>query len=143
MSNEQDNEVDVLDELFGDRADPIDKAALVSALKPHIRLFADTREIVTTENWENLNLQQKILSYMLAKLVFRLRAVITDEEEGVTAVDIERETGLKPGSIRPTLSKLAELRLIRADKQTNKYTIPAFAISKAVKEIQSKGDTTK
>ena len=139
MSNTQDNEVDILDELFGDRADPIDKAALVGALKPHIRLYADTKEISTTKNWEGLNLQQKILSYMLARLVFKLRGILQEEEEGVSAVDIERDTGLKPGSIRPTLAKLADARLIRADKQTNKYTVPMFAVSKAIEEIEKNG----
>ena len=143
MANTGGNQVDEFDELFGDRADPYDKAEIVAALKPHIRLYADTKEIATTDKWGELNLQQKILSYMLGRLVLRLRGIIQEDEEGVSAADIERDTGLKSGSIRPTLSKLADARLIRADKQTNKYIIPAFAISKAVKEIQGKGDTTK
>jgi len=77
-----------------------------------------------------LNLQGKILTYLLGKKALRLRGVITEDGERVSPSEIERDTGLKGGSIRPTLTKLVDGRLIRLDKDTNKYYLPDYAVAK-------------
>lgn len=129
--NNIDEESNPLMGLFEDRAEAIDLDTLAATLKGLVRLFSDTREIVTTSSWDKLNLQQKILTFMLAKKVFTLTKVQDEADEGVSPADIEAETGLKGGSIRPTISKLVDARLIRLDKQTGKYIVPQFAVSKA------------
>ncbi len=138
MSNDREREFDPLDDLFVDSNSTVDKAEVAKLLKPYIRLYAETKEVLTTPAWEDLNLQQKLLTWMLGRKALRLRGIITEEEEFTSPSDLEKGTSLKGGSIRPTLSKLVDSRLIRIDKETNKYILPDFAVRK-IAEILNGG----
>lgn len=119
-----------LDELFLDRGGSVDKSEVARILRPYLRFYGDTKEIITNDAWEDLNLQQKIATYMLGRLALRLQGIIDEDEEKVSPADIQRETKLNGNSIRPSIAKLLENRVIRVDKATGKYYVPEFAVPK-------------
>jgi DNA-binding IclR family transcriptional regulator len=73
---------------------------------------------------------------MLGLKALRIRGVMTEEDEKVSPGDIENGTRLKGGSIRPTLSKLVENRLLRIDKESNKYFLPDYSFPKIVQILE-------
>lgn len=139
MPDQVEKEYDPLDDIFLDHAPSVDKAMVARLLKPYIQLYADSKEVLPTPEWDKLNIQQKILMWMLGLKALRLRGVITEDDEKISPSDLEKATGLKGGSIRPSLSKLLDTRMLRIDKETNKYVLPDFAVRK-IAEVLDKGD---
>lgn len=141
MTNPNSEGFDPLDDLFLDHAEPVDKAQVAQILRPYVRLLADTKEVVPNTSWEDLNLQLKILVYMVGLKALKLRGALTETDEKLTPSDIEQMTGLKGNSIRPTLSKLVDSRLIRIDKESNRYFLPDFSVSRIAKLMSKEGET--
>ncbi len=128
-----------LDKLFVDQN--LDVQLLADTILPYVRLFADTREILFTEAWENLALKGKLLTYLLARKAMKESRRFEGYEEGATPTEIESETELKGGSIRPTLSKLVDEKLIRVSEVEGerKYRVPNHVLRQISSQL-TKGE---
>lgn len=120
-------EKDPLDDLFVDKA-KLDRALLAKLIQPYIRLFGESGKagVTTTPNWKALNVSQKIITYLLGRKALKLKGLLSEEEERCSPSEIENATGMKGGSIRPNLSKLADERLLQ--QENGKYWVPDYAL---------------
>ncbi len=92
---------------------PFDPVLLAKILKPYVLLYKSEPYVEFTKAGEQQTIKGKILLYLLAKKALKETGVIEEEEEKATPSEIEQITGLKGGSIRPTLKRLLEDRLVR------------------------------
>lgn len=130
------NPQDPLDQLFEDKR-ALDTALLAEIIKPYIRLTAEPPEVFMTERWHKLNVQQKLLTFMLGRKALRVKGYIDDAAERVQPSQIAEATGLNPNSIRPTLTRSRDERLVRTDKKEGgAYWIPDYALV-AIKNLMS------
>lgn len=132
-------EVDPLDDLFVDKA-KLDRALLARLIQPYIRLYGNTDKagVTTTPNWRELNIAQKIMTYLLGRKALRLKGLLSEEEEKCSPSEIEEQTGIKGGSIRPNLSKLLDERLLQ--QEAGKYWVPDYALTE-IQGLLRKDDT--
>ena len=125
---------DPLDELFVDQL-PLDRTLLAEIVRPHMRLYADTAEIVVTEHWEGLNLSGKILVYLLARKVMELKQVEQSGQllrQAATVEEIAAEIEARENTIRVTLGELLEERYIRRlvkESGEVRYYVPDHALA--------------
>ena len=124
---------DPLDELFVDQH-PLDRDLLAAIVRPHVRLYGDTAEIVVTERWEGLNLSGKILVYLLARKVMELKKVEQDGQvlkQAATVDEIAAEIDGRENTIRVTLGELlGEKYIRRVVKESGevRYYVPDHAL---------------
>lgn len=137
INDKHDEQENPLLPLFLDRSEVIDKAELAKALTLYIRLIGDTKKIVPLKAWDGLNLQQKVLLFMLGKIALRLSGIITIDEEKMSSSEIGSETKIKPNSVRPTMSRLVESGLVSLDEEINKYYIPDYLVWRAIESLKT------
>lgn len=124
---------DPLNGLFVDQQ-PLDRALLADIVRPHVRLYGDTAEIVPTEHWQGLNLAGKVLVYLLARKVLELKQVERDGQvlrQASTVNEIAAETEIEENTVRVTLGELLEDRYIRRlVRETGdvRYYVPDHAL---------------
>ena len=130
------SQVDPFDQLFVDR-EALDRQLLADLILPYVRLQRNTTEVIMTEEGDELTLAKRVLVYLLARKV--LVATGVTEEEGAAPAQIEKDTGIPGGSLRPTLSRLVDDKLIRADKAATKtaYFVPNHAVRQIAKLFKS------
>ncbi|MCZ7547173.1 MAG: hypothetical protein M5R40_28265 [Anaerolineae bacterium] len=139
MKTVMDNE-DALDSLFIDKPGP-DPAPLVARIvHPYIRLVRETGEVLTTDQWRKLNLQGKVLMYLLGRKALSMKEALPESEiEAASPAQIAKDTGLNPDSVRPTLSRLKDDRLVRSDRENN-YWVPDYALPRIEEILGDKGE---
>lgn len=106
----------------------LDKKLAAEVLSPYLRFDKDTCSIRPVEAWNELNANQKILLYLLARkamvaLGFYLAA------EGATASEVVGEAGLKKGTVHPSLRNLLKDRMIDQSKD-RRYSVPNYAVER-------------
>lgn len=123
--------MNTLDELVVSGAE-LDKELLSTLLFPFVRLDKDDSSVRPTSRWKNLNQQQQILLYLLArKAMSALPDFNLDEEEAAPSL-IGEATGAGK-SARGQLSALLKKKLVNRT-QSGKYYVPNYALE-AVKEV--------
>ncbi len=117
---------DPLDQLFV-TGEVFDRQLVADILSPYIRIYVEGGgvKIVFTQNAKLLGVREKLLAYLLA-----IKAVSLKDEgspDSATPGDIEKETGLVGGTIRPILRRLLDEHLV-TNIESGRYTIPAYAL---------------
>lgn len=124
-------EEDPLEELYVDSAE-INKKRLSKALSGIIGIDRDTGKSVIREGFSDLNQSQKVFAYLLSRRVAYELGHVDESELGLSASEIENETGVPGGTTRRYCS---ESRLVESDDEKGGYVIPSWAISQAIDEI--------
>lgn len=135
---------DPFDRLFADQ-EPLDRELLAETIYPYVRLYGDPADILPKKQWDSLNLQGKILTYLLARKVMELREIKRRGEviqQAATSKEIEADTGLKGNSIRPILSKLLEAKLVRRIEGDDgiRHFVPDYVIQEISSVLSGSGE---
>lgn len=123
--------MDPLDKLVVSGAE-LDKELLSTLLFPFIRLDKDESSVRPTPRWNDLNQQQQILVYLLARKAMVTLPDFNIDEEAAAPILIGEITGAG-SSARGQLSSLRRKKLVDRTRM-GKYYIPNYAIE-AVKEV--------
>lgn len=89
---------------------------LANMLIPFAKIDNTNGTFHSQKDWTKLNAKQKILIFLLARLA--LATINPKFQNGVAPKDIERETGLPGGTIRPKIMELVEERLVHKTKES-------------------------
>ena len=116
-----------LDELFVNGKE-VDRELVAKILAPFLRIDKDSCSIVPTERWLKLNNKLKIILFLVARKAMKLRDLPIDNE-GATPAEIETETGIKGGSIRPKLKGFFEDKTINRTEDA-RYFVPNYSLTK-------------
>jgi len=122
------NMADSLEDLFVEEEEALDLDALRSILVNYVKLSKEGG-IFPLPGFETLSAEQKILTYLLAKKVLKLKINL---DELTAPKEIQESVGLPKGTVNPKLTGLADRRLVQNVK--GKYFIPNYAVNK-VKEL--------
>ena len=128
-----------LDELFVS-GNEVDQELVAVILSPFIKIDKDSCTIVPDDQWLRLSNELKIILFLVARKAMKLRGLPIDDE-GVSPAEIEKETGVKGGSIRPRLKELFEHRIITKTNE-RKYLLPSYSLAKVknmVDELTKEG----
>ena len=80
--------------------------------------------------WSNLSSKQKVLVYLLARLALSTKN--PEFSKSVTHKDVESETDLPGGTVRPKVSELVKDRVVQRDKSGSYFVrSTAMAINNA------------
>jgi hypothetical protein len=126
---EQEDEKDVLDEIFVDKNVPMDKKILVEILKPFVTI--DNEGIINyNEEYDKLKDSLKALIYLCSKKAKTEKGILEKDQESAGPKEISDNTGISIGS--------AKMVVIRDKKILTRvsggYIIPNYNLRK-VKEI--------
>ena len=122
--------MNTLDELVVSGAE-LDKELLSTLLSPFVRLDKDDSSVRPTSRWKNLNQQQQILLYLLARKAMSALPDFNLDEETAAPILIGEMTGAGK-STRGQLNSLLKKKLV--NRTAGKYYVPNYALE-AVKEI--------
>ena len=115
----------------------VDKKLVAEMLSPYLRIDRETCDIRPLSSWDDLKAYKKILLYLLArKAMIALGSNLP--EENASPTEIMLSTGLKQGTVNPTLRRLLDDGVVAQTKE-RKYYIPNYAIEK-VKAIVSEAN---
>lgn len=124
-----------LDELFVSGKE-VDQELVAKILAPFIRIDKDSCSIVPNERWLELNNELKIILFLVARKAMKLRDLPIDNE-GALPAEIEKETGLKGGSVRPKLRGLFEDKTINRTEDA-RYFVPNYSLTKIKTMIETR-----
>lgn len=115
-----------LEDLLVD-SDALDRALLATILKPFVFLEKGPGAIRFTQAGHRLNSRAKVVAYLLARKA--RRALGFPDEEAAAPREIEGETGIKGGTLRPILKALREEKIVA--KGPRGYWVPNYALEPA------------
>ena len=121
-----------LEALFVDDSEQAVDRLLKAALEPLLGFTRDGK-IVTKASFLKLRLPAKVLSVMLARLAI-VRLKVPGAKAEATSEQLESECMATVKAVRECLSRLKRKNLLA--KNGAGYFIPAWAVTKAVQEIQ-------
>ena len=110
----------------------LDKELLGTLLFPFVRLDKDDSSVRPASRWKDLNQQQRILVYLLARKAMVNLPNFNVDEEAAAPILIGEMTGAG-NSARGQLTSLRKKKLVDRTR-TGKYYVPNYALE-AVKEI--------
>lgn len=116
-----------LDELFVSGKE-VDQELVAKVLAPFLKIDRDSCTIIPNERWQELNNDLKIILFLLARKAMTLRGLAIDNE-GALPSEIEKETGVKGGSIRPKLKELYEQKTINR-MNNGRYIVPSYSLTR-------------
>lgn len=96
-------EADILDELFVDKDEPVDKALLVETLKPFVRI-GTKGDLFFTDEFDRLNSNLKALVYLVSKKAQVLKDILDEESEASGPKEISVNTGIGESSAKKALA---------------------------------------
>ena len=105
----------------------LDRELLASVLSPFTRIDKEAIQPRFTPKWRELDVRGKIGVYLLASKAMTALGLLPAEEEATPYTQICKETGIKEGTVAPTLARLRDERLVD-QTATKKYFVPNFAI---------------
>ena len=106
----------------------VDKKLVAEMLSPYLRIDKETCDVRPLSSWDDLKAYEKILLYLLARKAM-IALGLNLPEENASPTEIMLSTGLKQGTINPTLRRLLGDGVVGQTKE-RKYYIPNFAIEK-------------
>lgn len=132
--NAHDN--DPFDVLFDDSLVENQNELIAETITPYMRFTSRTDpEIMFTDEGDELTVREKLLVFFLAWKVLSIKGIVSSED--ATPKQIEQTTGIPGGSIRPTLKKLLDDKLIRS--QGDGYIVPNSRIKRINDMLVQKG----
>jgi len=123
------NENDVLDEIFVDKNEPVDKSLLVNILKAYATID-NGGTIIYSEEYEKLVGHKKVLIYLCCKKAMSLKG-IKGVEEPASQSEISKGANVTLDVARNALHKKYKKML---KKEGKGYIIPNYNLKK-IKEI--------
>lgn len=118
-----------IDDLFSDSG-PFNEGEVVKTLQPLLTIQKGSNAIFFKDM--KLSVEQRILSYGLAKKLLKAKGKI--ESELMTAVDLSKEMSIKKGTIDPVLKKLREKGFLLGKKEKE---IPNQKINEIIKLLKT------
>ena len=117
--------------------DSLDRDLLKSLTAPNAKIYrnAGRYEIAFTDIGNDLTVRQKLLVFLLARKILWDTEII--EVEGMTPSELESETHIAGGTIRPILGKLMDARLVQKDDE-GRYFVPNYSLNKIREELEKK-----
>lgn len=119
-----------LDDLFSDSG-PFDESAVIKTIHPFITIQKSTNAIFFKES--SLTNEEKILVYGLAKKLLKVKGLI--DEEMITALEVNKKTGIKKGSVDSTFKALKEKGFLVGKID---YEIPVHKIIQIINSLSRK-----
>ena len=116
-----------LEELFVSGKE-VDQELVAKILSPFLKIDRDSCAIVPNAQWQEINNDLKIILFLLARKAMKLRGLNIDNE-GALPSEIEKETGMKGGSVRPKLKELFEQRVI-SKTDDGRYIVPSYSLTR-------------
>jgi hypothetical protein len=117
------NNKNPLEELYTDSGQ-VDQEALLSTLKPYIRLYRETGTVIFTPIGMGLSATKKILLLFLAKKALYLLGAVSSEYLAPKDVKLEFGKNIPHGTIDASLKRFLERGPLKV--QNGKYFIPDF-----------------
>jgi hypothetical protein len=128
------DDVAELKDLLVDRAQ-LDQKLLAEVLVPFVGIDPRTAEIVPMEGWMKLSPDAKILVFLLARKAMAAMPEVEIAAEGAAPKEIERDAGVKGGTLRPKLVRLKKEGILAQDPE-GRYFVPTHAVGRARNLIQ-------
>lgn len=130
---------DPLDQLFVE-GNSFDRALLAAIVQPRAQIFQDrgTFQIRFTLAGDQLKVREKILIYLLARKALALKDATNQTVESTSPQEIEKATGIGGGTLRPTLRKLLDEKLL-VQNENGAYSVPNYALNSISKLLPPKG----
>ena len=123
---------DELDVLIVKENEVIDKMLLATLLKNYLKI-TETGEVVSEEQFFSLDAKKKILVFLLARKVMKLKGIGHLESEDAGPKEISDKIGIPFGTVGRTLRELVEKNVIQ-QTESGKYRVPNFNLHR-VKQI--------
>lgn len=105
----------------------LDQQLLAEVLMPYVGIDPDRQEVVPKEGWRNLRPASRVLIVLLARKAMCAMPEVALEDEGMSSKALEEATGVRGGTLRPTLSRLKNKTLVAQDGQ-RRYYVPTHAV---------------
>jgi len=129
-NNTMSNNEHKLEDLFSD-AGPFNESDVVMAIKPFVFIQKDTNDVYFHES--KLTVEERILVYGLTKKLLKHKNRL--ESDVITALEFQKKTGIKKGSIDPMFKKLKDEGFLVGKI---KYEIPVLKVTEIIKIINKK-----
>ena len=123
-----------LRDLLVDRAE-LDQQLLAEVLAPFVGIDGQRAEVVPGEGWTRLAPDAKILVFLLARKAMVALPEVDVSVEGAAPKEIERDAGIKGGTLRPKLVRLRKEGLLAQDDD-GRYFVPTHAVHRAKSLIE-------
>lgn len=126
---------DPLDQLFvrPEQVEGEQRATLYKLIFPFAVINPVNGEVHFKATADDLNAKQKVLIYLLCRLVLSTRPNTTFSA-AVSPKEVEKATNFPGGTVRPKLSQLVEEHI--AVKSGDGYLVPASNLHRAKKELE-------
>lgn len=122
---------DPLESLLVD-ADAVDRAALAEGLRDIVRLDRNSGRLAFQARFGQLDAKRKILAVLLATKTRTLLGI--SQTDSLSASELIAETGLKDGTVHPTLKRLRESKTVMQDN-TGRYFVSNPQLQAAINEL--------
>ena len=119
--------MDTLEELVVSGKE-LNRELVASVLKPFLRIDGATCTIIPDARWQTLSNEAKVLQFLLARKAM-VALDLPLEHEGATPAEIEQETDVKGGSIRPALKKFFDQKTLTKSND-GRYFVPNYSIER-------------
>ncbi|NTW13627.1 MAG: hypothetical protein HGA31_01170 [Candidatus Moranbacteria bacterium] len=126
----------LVEELFTDSG-PFDEERVVAVLKPLISVQRD-EHILVYHREVSLKADEKILAYGLVKKLLQRQGAV--QESSITGKEVVIKTGLKSGTVDPTIKKLKAIGLLAGK---GNYEIPVHEVDHILKSLESRSNSNK
>jgi len=123
-----------LDQLFVS-GDQVDQSILAGILSPFLRIDKDSLSVVPTEKWTLIGNELRIILFLAARKAMKVRG-LGIEKEGATPAEIEKEIGIKGGTLRPALKKLYDEKTI-SKSADSRYVLPSYSLNKVKATVEA------
>jgi hypothetical protein len=121
-----------IETLFTDSG-PFEEKEVIEVIHPFVTIQRTSNEIFFKE--ADLTSDLKILIFALTKKLLKHNNLI--ESEFITAPEVNKKTGLKKGTIDPTIKKLKDNGYLVGKGE---YEIPIHKISTIIKQLKNKSN---
>lgn len=126
----------LIEELYTDSG-PFDEKRVVTALKSLVSVQRDEHLLVYRRG-VSLKADDKVLAYGLVKKLLHRQGAV--EESSITGKEVTLKTGLKSGTVDPTIKKLKEKGLLVGK---GSYEIPVHEVDHILNSLESYTNPTK
>ena len=125
-----------LEQLYADTR-ALDLELLTALLEPYVWIDRDTADIRFRPAWASLKGPQKVLTFLLAKKAKVLLNRAAEDSEPESPSGIEQATGIPGATLRKTLSRLFDSRLV--DKRDSAYFVPNYSLEAVSQTLSRDG----
>ena len=114
----------------------MDRKLVAEILSPYLKIDKETCDIRPLSSWNDAKAYIKILLFLTARKAM-IAVGLNITEEAASNAEIISSTGLKNGTVHPSLRELKNKKILEQTKE-GKYYIPNHAIEKVKAMITEK-----